>query len=127
MFRAVSAVTRREDDGLLALLSHLAEGDRDCLPSPGWPTRAGLSLLVGPPFVLDLGTTLAGRVALGGRAVPYVDGATAFDPSILSPLARDAGQPPKAVMQRLRLTRAFTCHQLQTLIVERLSSAIAED
>ena len=83
MFRKVSAVTRREDDGLLALLSHLAEGDRDRLPSPGWPTRAGLSLLVGPPFVLDLGTTLAGRVILGGHTVLYVDGANAFDPYIL--------------------------------------------
>ncbi len=125
MFREVSAVTRREDDGLLALLSRLAEGDRNHLPSPGWPARAGLSLLVGPPFVLDLGTTLAGRVVLGGRTVLYVDGANAFDPYILSRLARDAGQSPKAVMQRLRLTRAFTCHQLETLIVERLSSAIA--
>ncbi len=28
-------------------------------------------------------------------------------------------------MQRLHLTRAFTCHQLETLIVERLPSAIA--
>src|SRR3972149_126085 len=125
MFREVSAVTRREDDGLLALLSHLAEGDRDRLSAPGWPTRAGLSLLVGPPFILDLGTTLAGRVALGGRAGLYADGANAFDPYILSRLARDAGQSPKAVMQRLHLTRAFTCHQLETLIVERLSSAIA--
>src|SRR5574341_2239200 len=130
MFREVSAVTRREDDGLLALLSRLAEGDRDRLLSlgpagVGWPTRAGFSLLVGPPFVLDLGTTLAGRVILGGRTVLYVDGANAFDPYILSRLARDAGQSPKAVMQRLHLTRAFTCHQLETLIVERLSSAIA--
>jgi len=124
MFREVSAVTRREDDGLLALLSRLAEGDRNPLPSP-WPTRAGLSLLVGPPFILDLGTTLAGRVILGGHTVLYVDGANAFDPYILSRLARDAGRSPRAVMQRLRLTRAFTCHQLETLIVERLSSAIA--
>jgi hypothetical protein len=121
----VSAVTRREDDGLLALLSRLAEGGRDRLPSPGWPTRAGLSLLVGPPFILDLGTTLAGRAILGGHTVLYVDGANAFDPYILSRLARDAGQSPRAIMQRLRLTRAFTCHQLETLIVERLSSAIA--
>jgi hypothetical protein len=81
-------------------------------------------LLAGPPFVLDLGTTLAGRVILGGRPVLYVDGANAFDPYILSTLARDARQPPKVVMQRLHLTRAFTCHQLETLIVERLPSAI---
>lgn len=130
----VSAVTRREADGLLALLSCLAAGDRPHLPPPGFTdrapkdipaTRAGLSLLIGPSFVLDLGTTLAGRVVLAGRAVLYVDGANAFDPYILSALAKEVGQPPKAVMQRLYLTRAFTCHQLETLIVERLPGAIA--
>jgi len=130
----VSAVTRREDDGLLALLNCLAEGDRPHPPLPGPTsgapndapaTRAGLSLLTGPSFVLDLGTTLAGRVILTGCTVLYVDGANAFDPYILSALAKDAGQPPKAVMQRLYLTRAFTCHQLETLLVERLPSAIA--
>jgi hypothetical protein len=120
----VSAVTRREDDGLLALLNDLAEWGRQRLPSSE-SARAGLSLLTGPPFILDLGTTLAGRVILTGRTVLYVDGANAFDPYILSALAKDAGQPPKAVMQRLYLTRAFTCHQLETLIVERLPSAIA--
>ena len=128
----VSAVTRREDDNLLAFLNSLVEGDRQHLPSPGSAsrepkdtptTRAGLSLLAGPSFVLNLGTTLAGRVTLSGRTVLYVDGANAFDPYILSALARDAGQPPRAVMQRLHLTRAFTCHQLETLIVERLPSA----
>jgi hypothetical protein len=130
----VSAVTRQEEDGLLAILSCLADGNRPHLPLPG-PTgrvpndapaiRAGLSLLTGPPFVLDLGTTLAGRVVLGGRTVLYVDGANAFDPYILSALAKEAGQSPKAVMQRLYLTRAFTCHQLETLIVERLPGAVA--
>lgn len=133
MFR-VSAVTRREDDSLLALLSSLAGWDRQHLPAPGagsrepndtLATRAGLSLIAGPAFVLNLGTTLAGRVILRGRTVLYVDGANAFDPYILSALARDAGQSPRAVMQRLHLTRAFTCHQLETLIVERLPSAIA--
>ncbi len=128
----VSAVTRQDDD-LLALLNYLPEGDR-LPPLPGSTgvtannapaTRAGLSLLTGPSFILDIGTTLAGRVVLTGRTVLYVDGANAFDPYILSALAKDAGQPPKAVMQRLHLTRAFTCHQLETLLVERLPSAIA--
>lgn len=130
----VGAVARREDDSLLAFLNCFAEGDRPH-PSPPGPlsrvpndaptTRAGLSLLTGPSFVLDLGTTLAGRVVLTGRTVLYVDGANAFDPYILSALAKEAGQPPRAVMQRLYLTRAFTCHQLETLIVERLPGAIA--
>jgi len=134
MIAGVSAVTRREDDGLLAFLNSPAEGNRQHLPASGPAsrepqeaptTRAGLSLLIGPSFVLDLGTTLAGRVALAGRTVLYVDGANAFDPYILSRLAKEAGQPPQAVMQRLYLTRAFTCHQLETLIVERLPGAIA--
>jgi hypothetical protein len=92
---------------------------------PGEKRRATLTVLAGPGYVLDLGTTLAGRAVLSGRTVLYVDGANAFDPYILSRLAREAGQPPKAVMQRLQLSRAFTCHQLETLLVERLPGAIA--
>ena len=133
MFR-VSAVTRQDGDSLLALMNCLVEGGRSHPPLPRpttrvpndvAATRAGLSLLTGPPFILGLGTTLAGRVVLTGRTVLYVDGANAFDPYILSALAREAGQSPKVVMQRLYLTRAFTCHQLETLIVERLPGAIA--
>ena len=131
----VSAITYREGGDLLALLSCLAEGYSNPVPTPGGISgaadsfagaRARVSLFVGPSFVLDLGTTLASQVVLTGRTVLYVDGANAFDPYILSALAREAGQPPKAVMQRLRLSRAFTCHQLETLIAERLPSAIAQ-
>ncbi len=92
---------------------------------PGGKRRATLTVLAGPGYVLDLGTTLAGRAVLSGRTVLYVDGANAFDPYILSRLAREAGKSPRAVMQRLRLSRAFTCHQLETLLVERLPGAIA--
>ena len=92
---------------------------------PGGKHRATLTVLAGPEYVLDLGTTLAGRAVLSGRTVLYVDGANAFDPYIISRLAREAGQSPRTVMQRLRLSRAFTCHQLETLLVERLPEAIA--
>ncbi len=84
-----------------------------------------LVLLAGPMIILDLGTTLAGEAAVRGHAVLYLDGANAFDPYVLSRLAREAGLPPKAVLSRLHLSRAFTCHQLETLIAERLPSAIA--
>ena len=87
--------------------------------------RGFLSLLTGPASILDLGTTLAGQATLCGLTVLYVDGANAFDPYILARLAKGAGQPPKAILMRLRLSRAFTCHQLETLIVERLPSSIA--
>jgi hypothetical protein len=131
MVVGVSAVARQEGESLLALLNYLAEGGRQRRLSPeasgnvSWRTQAGLLLLAGPPFVLDVGTTLAGWVVLHGLTVLYVDGANAFDPYILSRLAREAGQPPKAVLLRLHLTRAFTCHQLETLIADRLAGAIA--
>jgi hypothetical protein len=86
---------------------------------------ASLVLLAGPTFILGLGTTLAGEAAVHGHVVLYLDGANAFDPYLLSRLAREAGLTPKAVLGRLHLSRAFTCHQLETLITERLPSAIA--
>lgn len=86
--------------------------------------RAALTLLAGPAPVLDLGTTLAGRTILAGHTVLYVDGANAFDPYTLSRLAREAGRPPREILDRLRLSRAFTCHQLATLLAERLPAAI---
>ena len=123
----VAGSNRQEPDALLLLLASPEEEDRDSAPRPA-PRRerqASLTVLAGPGFVLDLGTTLAGQAALRGLTVLYVDGANAFDPYILSRLAKDAGQPPKAILQRLHLSRAFTCHQLETLIAERLPSAIA--
>ncbi len=120
----VGAVTEERGRGLLGAVSSLAEGTSPELARDRKGVRAGLSLLAGPPFILDLGTTLAGRAALGGLMVLYVDGANAFDPYILSRLAREAGQPPEPLLRRLHLSRAFTCHQLETLIVERLPAAI---
>ncbi|HEY7676154.1 MAG TPA: hypothetical protein VIG69_03700 [Candidatus Methylomirabilis sp.] len=81
-------------------------------------------LLVGPALVLDLGTALAGRAALGGHRVLYLDGANAFDPYIPARMAREAGLDPRPVLDRLFVSRAFTCHQLETLMVDRLDAAI---
>jgi hypothetical protein len=117
---------RQETDALLLLLaSPEGGGGSALLPAPRRERQASLTVLAGPGFVLGLGTTLAGQAALRGLTVLYVDGANAFDPYILSRLAKDAGQSPKAILQRLHLSRAFTCHQLETLIAERLPSAIA--
>ena len=123
----VAGSNRQESDALLTLLASPEDGDRGSAPwlVPRRERQASLTVLAGPGFVLGLGTTLAGQAALRGLTVLYVDGANAFDPYILSRLAKDAGQPPKAILQRLHLSRAFTCHQLETLIAERLPSAIA--
>ena len=118
---------RQETDALLLLLASPEDGDRGSAPwlVPRREWQASLTVLAVPGFALGLGTTLAGQAALRGLTVLYVDGANTFDPYILSRLAKDAGQPPKAILQRLHLSRAFTCHQLETLIAERLPLAIA--
>jgi hypothetical protein len=120
----VAGGNRQEPGALLPLLASPEDGDW-ARPAPRREGQASLTVLAGPGFVLGLGTTLAGQAALRGLTVLYVDGANTFDPYILSQLAKDAGQPPKAILQRLHLSRAFTCHQLETLIAERLPLAIA--
>jgi hypothetical protein len=88
-------------------------------------SAALLTVLVGSASVLDLGTNLAGRALIEGQAVLYIDGANGFDPYAVTRLARAAGQPLRAILERLRLSRPFTCHQLETLVVERLPAALA--
>ena len=89
------------------------------------PGRAGrLLLLAGPPLVLDLGASLAGPVLLRGRKVLFVDGANTFNPYILTRLADQAGQEPRAVLERLMISRTFTVHQLEALVCDHLLRAI---
>jgi len=88
----------------------------------GQPHR--VLLLTGPSLVLDLGTALAARAALAGHRVLYLDAANAFDPYIPARLAREAGLDPHPVLDRLFISRAFTCHQLETLVAGRLEAAV---
>lgn len=91
------------------------------------PDRRRVLLITGPLLVIDWGTSLATRVLLRGLKVLYLDGANAFDPYILSRLARRVGQEPGAILRRLLISRAFTCHQLETLVGERLEAAMIEE
>lgn len=79
---------------------------------------------MGPALVLDLGTVLAGRAALTGHRVLYLDGANAFDPYIPARMAREAGLDPRAVLERLFVSRAFTCHQFETMVADRLEGSL---
>jgi hypothetical protein len=67
---------------------------------------------------------MAARAALGGQRVLYLDGANAFDPYIPTRMAREAGLDPRPVLNRLFVSRAFTCHQFETLVADRLEGAI---
>ncbi len=86
----------------------------------------GLILLQGVPFVMRLGLTIAVRSLLAGDRLCWVDGVNAFNPYAVARLARRAGRNPKEVLARVYVSRAFTCHQLHALVVERLPQAVRE-
>jgi len=67
---------------------------------------------------------LSAFAAFRGFKVLVADGANAFDPYVVSKFARTEGFPPDELLRRIAVARAFTCHQLATLIRERLEPLV---
>jgi hypothetical protein len=84
----------------------------------------GLVLLHGHPAALRLGHYAAAALALAGEPVLFLDGAQAFDPFVISRIARDAGAPPRALLAAIQVSRAFTCQQMVRLVTDRLAAAL---
>lgn len=85
----------------------------------------GLMLLYGHPSVLSLGLYAAADRALAGEPVVYLDGANAFDPFLVSRVARVHGVRPQKLLTAIHVARAFTCHQMERLVSDCLASALA--
>lgn len=62
---------------------------------------------------------------LRGEAVVAVDGANRFDPYEISRAARAKGGDGKEALSRIRVSRAFTCHQMEALLSRRLPEALS--
>ncbi len=62
---------------------------------------------------------------LAGEAVVAVDGGNRFDPYAISRTASALGGDARAALSRIHLSRAFTCHQLERLLSERLAPELA--
>jgi hypothetical protein len=56
--------------------------------------------------------------------VIFLDGGNSFNPFLISKLARKAGLRPEELLRRIYISRAFTCHQMQALVVDRLEGAL---
>lgn len=91
---------------------------RNLLPLP--EVRRGLVILSGPDACLTVGLLLALQGAIAGRPLLVIDGANAFDPYLISDLARRVGLPPRSLLGQIRISRVFTCYQLEALLEERL-------
>ena len=92
---------------------------------PGFPAGKMVhkALIVGERSV-SFTVYLSAFAAFRGFKVLVADGANAFDPYIISKFARTEGFPPDELLKRISVARAFTCHQLATLIRERLEPLV---
>jgi len=90
---------------------------------PDVPT-ARLIVLSGHAAVYRLGLCAAVDRVLAGETVLYLAGANIFDPFLVGRLARASRATPHLVLQKIHLSRAFTCHQMVRLVTDCLASAI---
>ncbi len=65
------------------------------------------------------------RPLLCGEAVVAVDGGNRFDPYEIARAARASGGDGREALSRVRISRAFTCHQMEALLSRRLPEALA--
>jgi hypothetical protein len=81
-------------------------------------TPKRLHLVLSPrPLRRKLMNALAARLALAGPVL-VLDGGNSFDAYGLSRLLRRQSAEWKLALERTRLARAFTCHQMSTLLEE---------
>src|SRR5713226_5986555 len=95
------------------------------LPIPLPQPLSGLVLFTGHESVLPLSQLLCLQYLGRGEPVVLVDGANAFNPYLLSDAARAQGLDLCGVLDAVHLSRVYTCHQLEALLTEHLSPAIA--
>jgi hypothetical protein len=96
---------------------------------PGF-TLGDFAVLHGLPSIISLSLLLAVRAQLpyqlGGLEsnVIFLDGGNTFRLYEVSRIARLHQLQPKQVLQRIFISRAFTMHQMTSLILERLEETI---
>ncbi|MEW6188030.1 MAG: hypothetical protein AB1585_20100 [Thermodesulfobacteriota bacterium] len=90
-----------------------------------WPEMrqlafSGGSILFFGEAMSRLSAYMMGRFSLQGKSVLLVDAAQAFDPYLVARMGRWQGVSARLLLERIRLSRTFTCHQLATLLCETL-------
>ena len=80
----------------------------------------------GSDFVFQLPSLISVRCIMEFDAdVVFVDGGNSVDPHGIVRLAKRVGLERLQVLPRIRVARAFTCHQMATLLAERLEEEVA--
>jgi hypothetical protein len=97
----------------------------DYLPPSAWnvalpPLKPGRGVLLWGEEVRQVAAAAAAWGAARGTPVWVVDAANRFDPYRMVREARARGLAPREALARVKVARAFTCHQLVRLLCESL-------
>src|SRR2546425_668179 len=97
-------------------------------PRRGCATEAGKITLIdsGSDFVYHLTTLLSVRAVMEGHEVVFLDGGNSVDPHGMVALGKRAAMTREEILPRVHVARAFTCHQMTTLILDMLDKKIEE-
>jgi Rad51 len=92
------------------------------------PLEAGKIALIdsGSDFVFHLTTLLCVRAVMEGQTVVFVDGGNSVDPHGMVALGKRAGLTREEILPQVHVARAFTCHQMTTLLLDMLDKKIEE-
>jgi Rad51 protein len=80
----------------------------------------------GSDFVFHLTTLLCVRAVMEGGSVVFVDGGNSVDPHGMVALGKRAGLTREEVLPKVHVARAFTCHQMTTLLLDMLDRKLEE-
>jgi len=80
----------------------------------------------GSDFVFHLTTLLCVRAIMEGREVIFLDGGNSVDPHGMVALGKRAGLARDEILPKVHVARAFTCHQMTTLILGMFDKKIQE-
>ena len=80
----------------------------------------------GSDYVFHLTSLLCVRAVMEGGEVVFVDGGNSVDPHGIARIAGRAGLARLDVLPRVHVARAFTCHQMATILMEQLGGKVRD-
>ena len=76
--------------------------------------------------MFHLTSLLCVRAVMEGGEIVFVDGGNSVDPHGIASIARRAGLARLDVLPKVHVARAFTCHQMATILLEQLDEKVRE-
>jgi len=88
--------------------------------------RGKVYLLYGDRLIFNLSHRIGASIAGQGTPIALVDGANRFDVHAIVRYAQERRLNPDALLDRLFVSRGFTCYQMEAAVVERLPGFLTQ-